>query len=58
MNNPPTAVFCPVLDKEITIDLCREMQMTGDNEFIPEIIEDELAPERIRQCRFCAHRIL
>ena len=58
MTNPEMMVFCPVLDQEISIDLCREKRMTGDNEFIPDIIEDALAPTRIRQCELCANRSL
>jgi len=50
-------VYCPIYQKDINLDLCREIQAVSSSEYIPEfiprILEQELAPEDLRQCQEC-----
>ncbi|MBP7402208.1 MAG: hypothetical protein KBA30_06295 [Clostridia bacterium] len=50
-------VWCPILEKEIEIGLCREVRMTENSEFIPGILEDELIPDRDKQCQICPYHM-
>ncbi|MEA4890638.1 MAG: hypothetical protein VB070_14370 [Clostridiaceae bacterium] len=53
MTDRITQVWCPIYDKKISVDLCRDHQMVGDNEFIPRIMEDELVPGWRKKCENC-----
>lgn len=46
-------VACPTHARELDVDLCEDYQMQGNAEFIPRVIEDELAERWIVQCKIC-----
>ena len=46
-------VTCPVVNKDLNVDLCEEYQMMGNAEFVPRVLESELAPLWVKQCESC-----
>ncbi|NLW12012.1 MAG: hypothetical protein GX028_08370 [Clostridiaceae bacterium] len=46
-------VACPTHARELDVDLCEDYQMQGNAEFVPRVIEDELAELWVVQCKVC-----
>lgn len=44
---------CPKHLSEIKMDICQDYQMQGNAEFVPRVIEEELAESWILQCKAC-----
>lgn len=44
---------CPKDFYDMNMDVCQDYQMQGNAEFVPRVIEDELAERWILQCKAC-----
>ncbi len=50
-------VQCPMLGKKIELGYCMDIQDVVDNMIKPEILEDNIPPEKYPICKRCPKRI-
>lgn len=57
MSKEIDTVQCPLLDREIDFGYCQDIQFVADNMIKPEVLEDDIPPEKYPICKRCPKRI-
>lgn len=57
MSNEIDTVQCPLLNRAIDFGYCQDIQYVTDRMIKPEVLEDNIPPEKYPICQRCPKRI-